>query len=514
MLLHSSRAMLRKFLDFQLSCIANHKYLSALRPFVSAADTFCYEPAIQLTQRPFIRDAVDVKRWMVLVILALMPVFFMAIWNTGVQAYVYTSGDLATMKDYVTASHSLSGYFRFTCDPTRFGTILSVGFWTFIPILLVSYTVGILCEGVVAALRGHEIAEGFLVTGMLFPLTLPPTTPLWMVALGVAFGVVVGKELFGGTGMNIFNPALTARAFLFFTFPGNLSGDVWTGRHTLDVQKSLQQINAAGGLTEVDGYSQATALQGLSTAVPEIKRIHVEAIATNHLGSDVDSFATLSQHFETWKALHGQELELGHLTAAQMQAFVTSPLREGGLGLLPSHYQAAYDFTETLFGFEKFSTANLFLGNVAGSMGETSTLACLLGAFILIFVGVGSWKTMAAFGLGAFVTASLFQLASHTGLDGGAWTCVKFALPAYRHLIMGGLAFGLVYMATDPVSSPSMNLAKWIYGGMIGGLTIVIRVINPAYPEGVMLAILFGNVCAPLIDHYAVRLYRQRPKRV
>jgi Na+-transporting NADH:ubiquinone oxidoreductase subunit B len=178
---------------------------------------------------------------------------------------------------------------------------------------------------------------------------------------------------------------------------------------------------------------------------------------------------------------------------------------------MPGNYVAAHSAAETIYGVGHFTDGNLFWGNILGSMGETSTFACLLGALFLIYTGIGSWRTMAAFGIGAFVTAYLFQFFStHTGIDGGAWNPAKYSLPAYRHLLMGGLAFGLVYMATDPVSSPGMKGARWIYGLLIGLTTILIRVINPAYPEGVMLAILFGNVFAPLIDHYALRNFRRK----
>ncbi len=502
--------MLRRFLDYQLSFFEKGKPLHKMRPLVSALDTFLYEPPINVKVRPFIRDAVDIKRWMVLVIFALLPAILMAIWNTGVQKMVYISGSDQIMREYLAASTSITGYFNFTF--AHFGTVVSEGLGAFLPVLLISYGVGLLCEGLIATIRGHEIAEGFLVTGMLYPLVLPPTIPYWMVAVGVAFGVIIGKELFGGTGMNILNPALTARAFLFFTFPGNMSGDIWVGTNQTSVQQSLQTINTAAHLTEVDGYSQATALQGLNAAVPDIKRIHADAIATNHLGSKVPTFDTIQTHFDKWNV--DGAAELGNLSLEQMQSFVTGPLEDGGLGLLPGNYVAASNYTDTLYGFDKFSDGNLFFGNIAGSMGETSAFACLLGALFLILVGVGAWRTMLAFGIGAFVTAFIFEFFSkHVGIDSGAWNPAKFALPAYRHLIMGGLAFGLVYMATDPVSSPGMNFSKWIYGGMIGMITILIRVINPAYPEGVMLAILFANVFAPLIDYYVVRNYR-RVRRV
>lgn len=506
--------MLRRFLDFQLSFFEPGKRFHRFRPFVSAIDAFCFEPLINLQQRPFIRDAVDLKRWMILVIIALLPTVFMAILNTGVQGFVYGRGDLDLMRSYLQASSSFSGYFHFIFQWAHLKPILFMGFTTFIPVLLVSYITGIICEGLIASIRGHEIAEGFLVTGMLIPLSLPPTIPLWVVAVGTALGVVIGKEVFGGTGMNILNPALTARAFLFFTFPGNLSGDVWTGRHPLTIDQSLQKINQAAGLGDIDGYSQATALQGLNGAISSIKKIHVDTIATYYHNIKTATSDVMSTYLQKWEGLQGLQLTLQDLSFDQFKAFLTSPIQEGGLGMIAGNFAAAKHFGDTLYGFGKFSSANLFWGNVAGSMGETSTFACLLGAAFLILVGVGSWRTMLSVAIGAIVTASLFQFASSLGVEAGAWNPAKFSLPAYRHLIMGSLAFGLVYMATDPVSSPGMELSKYIYGFLIGVLTVIIRAINPAYPEGVMLAILFANVFAPLIDYYVVRNYRRSLKRV
>ncbi len=499
--------MLQRLFDRWLTHCRSRPYLKPLIPFVSAFDTFCAEPLIPLRKAPFIRDAIDVKRWMFLVLIALLPPLWVAIWNTGMQGFVYAHGDPQIMLAYQAASHSLIEYLRFSL--LHMQPILFLGLSVFIPILLVSYTTGILCEGLVAWLRGHEIAEGFLVTGLLIPLCLPPTLPLWMVAVGTAFGILVGKELFGGTGMNILNPALTARAFLFFTFPANLSGDVWVAPSSITVNRSIQEMQH-GMPQGADGVSQATVLQGLNGAVSDIKRIHVDAIASQTMGTQVRSATTLSKQLSTWNTLHHTNWQLGHLTDEALHEFVTSPLSEGGLGLPPNYYTTAIHHTETLFGLGKFSFLNLFFGNIAGSMGETSTFACLLGGLFLILVGIGSWRTMVAVGLGAFATALCFEWAAHCGIDGGAWNPAKFSLPAYRHLVMGGLAFGLVYMATDPVSSPTMMSAQWVYGLLIGFLTIVIRVVNPAYPEGVMLAILFANVFAPLFDYYAIRNYRAR----
>lgn len=513
-LIYEEDHMLRKFLDFQLSFFDKGKPLYKMRPLASAVDAFCYEVPINTKRAPFIRDAIDLKRWMVLVVIALFPTILMAVWNTGLQKMVYGSGSSEMMNAYLMASDSFRGYFQFAFSDGHFWQILKLGLGAFLPVMLISYLVGGLCEGVIASIRGHEIAEGFLVTGILYPLALPPTIPYWMVAIGVAFGVIVGKELFGGTGMNILNPALTARAFLFFTFPGKMTGDLWVGTNPTQITDSLRQMNAEAGLTELDGYTQATALQNLNGAINDVKQVHVDAIASHTLGSKVANYELIQTHFDKWQTGAGLETGLSDLSIEQMRTFVTAPLEQGGLGLLPGNYLAAQNAAKTIYGLGQFSDGNLFWGNILGSMGETSTFACLLGAIFLIWTGVGAWRTMVAFGIGAFITAFFFQFFStHFGLDEGAWNPARFAMPAYRHFLVGSLAFGLVYMATDPVSSPGMNRARWIYGLLIGVVTILIRLINPAYPEGVMLAILFGNVFAPLIDHAAVRKFRRRVSR-
>lgn len=503
--------MLRKLLNYQLSLVEKYKFLSKARPLISALDNFLYEAPINTKHSPHIRDAVDIKRWMVLVVVALLPAIFMAIWNTGLQSFVYSSGDFHLMNEYHASLDSLQGYFDFVLKDNRYLTVLKEGLSLFLPVVLISYAVGGLWEGIFAAVRGHEIAEGFLVTGMLYPLILPPTIPYWMVAVGVSAGVIFGKELFGGTGMNIMNPALACRAFLFFAFPGKMSGDVWVGGHPTQVRASLLKMNQDAQTTPLDGYSQATPLAHFNVS-SEIKRVHVDAIASNQVGKEVNTFQTVEKYFDHWNQAGSHNATLGELTSEQMRQFVTSPLTEGGLGLSSGYYEDAYHFSQLNYGLENgYHDWPLFLGSRLGSMGETSVLACLLGALILIFTAVGSWRIMVAVGLGAFLTASCFEFATQFfGADGGAWASAQFGFPAYKHLLLGGLSFGLVYMATDPVSSPSMHLAKWVYGLFIGLVVIVIRVINPAYPEGVMLAIIMGNCFAPLFDYYAARKYRRK----
>lgn len=393
---------LRRLLDSQHSKFAKGGKLEKFYPLYEAADTFLYTPGEVTTNASHVRDGMDLKRIMSMVIVALIPCIAMAFWNTGYQANL----SLAEMsvEDAVANQGWRGDLFvalggSFNAD-SFWGNVLLGGLY-FLPAYIVTMTVGGLWEVLFATVRKHEVNEGFLVTGMLFPLTLPPSIPLWQVALGISFGVVIGKEIFGGTGRNFLNPALTARAFLYFAYPGQISGDaVWTA---------------------VDGMTSATALTALGTA-PGV--VGMDAV-------DV-----------TWW--------------------------------------------------------DSFLGTIPGSMGETSTLACLIGAFILIATGIGSWRIMAGVVIGAMgLSTMLWGVQSDTN--------AVFALPAFWHLVVGGFAFGTVFMATDPVSASMTETGKWFYGILIGVMTILIRVVNPAFPEGIMLAILFGNVFAPVIDYVVVQ---------
>ncbi len=502
-------SMLRRILDYQLSLTEKGKPLERLRPLIEATDNFLYEPSPNTRRAPYIRDAVDVKRWMMMVIFSLIPCLLMAIWNTGVQSFVYTSGDYHLMNEYLS-----SGYFDFALKDQRYLSILQQGFTALLPLVIIAYAVGGLCEALFAIVRKHDISEGLLVTGILYALILPPTIPYWMAAVGVAAGVILGKEVFGGSGMNIVNPALACRAFLFFTFPGKMSGDVWVGTNTTASRESLLQMNNEAKTNSLDAYSQATPLARFNVS-PTIKKIHVDAIASNDLGTNTSSYPLIEQQFNTWNTEGNYGATLTQLDPEQMRKFVTAPVAEGGLGLSPGHYEDAYHFSKLQYGFGHYGDWNLFIGDKLGCLGETSILACLLGAAFLIWTRIGSWRTMAGMTLGAFCTALLFQLGSYYFAENhGAWYPAPFSFPAYKHLLLGGLAFGIVFMATDPVSSPSMKSARWIYGALAGIVAIIIRVINPAYPEGVMLAILMANVFAPLIDYYAVRFYRRKRSNV
>lgn len=492
--------------------IEKHPKLSFFRPLFSAVDHFLYEPPYVTKTGPHIRDAVDLKRWMILVVIALFPCILMAIWNSGLQTFVYASNNPALVEEYLQASNSLGDYFSFCFQQGRYWTILKEGAYLFFPVMLISYAVGGFWEVLFACIRKHEIAEGFLVSGMLYPLILPPTLPYWMIAVGVSLGIVISKELFGGTGMNILNPALTCRCFLYFAFPAYMTGQIWIGPDPTVVDSSLLKMNHEAKLTGVDAYTGDSML-GIYNITPDIKRIHIDVIASNELGKTLESEPMIQAHLQKWQQMKDQGLGIKQLSASQLKEFVTDSYQKGGLGLNPDNFLQAEKFAQLKYGIKDLSDGNLFLGNTIGSMGEVSKLACLLGAIFLVLTGVGSWRTMLAVIIGAWVTAWIFEYGSHLGNSSGAWNPGIFDFPAYKHFLMGGLAFGLVFMATDPVSSPTMSAAKWVYGLLIGAMIIVIRNVNPAYPEGVMLAILFGNVFAPLFDYHAVRWYR-RPKRV
>jgi Na+-transporting NADH:ubiquinone oxidoreductase subunit B len=506
--------MLRRFMDYQLSLTEKGKPLYRLRPLIQATDTFLFEAPINTSRGPHIRDCIDIKRWMMVVVIALLPCILWAIWNSGLHAFVYSSGDYRLMNEYLASSLSFSGYLDFALKDNRYLTILKEGLIAIIPLTIISYAVGGLWEAVFASVRDHEISEGFLVTGILYVLVLPSTIPYWMAAVGISVGVILSKEVFGGSGMNIVNPALACRAFLFFTFPGRMSGDIWVGTNPTQVRQSMSKMNQEAHLSSLDGYTQSSKLAKFNIS-GDVKRVQVDAIATNDLGDKVGTYGTIEKHFEKWNALNGQDATLGQLSQEQMHSFVTAPLTEGGLGLSPGYYEDAYHFSALNYGIGHNNDWSFFFGDKIGSLGETSILACLLGAIYLIFMGVGSWRTMVAMGLGAYLTAFIFEFFSkYAGTDQGAWNPAIYALPAYKHLLLGGLAFGLVFMATDPVSSPSISSAKWVYGLFCGLVTIIIRLINPAYPEGVMLAILMGNVFAPLFDHYAARAMRKKRRAV
>lgn len=341
-----------------------------------------------------IKDATDLKRVMMTVIIAMLPALLFGMWNVGHQHFIATGMEATLIEKFLLGAQKV------------------------IPIIIVSYAVGLGIEFTFCVIRNHPVEEGFLVTGMLIPLVMPASIPLWQVALATAFAVIIAKEVFGGTGMNILNVALTARAFLYFAYPSDISGEVWT---------------YLGDKTPVDGFSGATWLAYGASA------------ATNNTNMVTD----IAGHW----------------------------------------YEGMFSFT------------NMFIGAIPGSIGETSALMCILGAIILIATGVGSWKIIVSVFGGAWIMGLIFNMFGTNSF---------MQIPAHYHLVAGGLAFGAVFMATDPVSAAQTETGKWIYGLLIGAITIIIRVVNPAYPEGIMLAILFMNVFAPLIDYYVVDANKKR----
>lgn len=387
----------RQFLDKLHPHFAKGGKFHTLYPVYEMVDTFLYTPPDVTAGSTHVRDAVDLKRVMTYVWIAALPCILMALVNTGYQA------NLAMQSLGLTSAPGWRGVILnlFGFSPYNPVSVILHGALYFVPIYLVTIVAGGLWEVLFAVVRKHEVNEGFFVSSILFALTMPPNTPLWQVALGISFGVVIGKEIFGGTGKNFLNPALTGRAFLYFAYPASMSGDmVWTA---------------------VDGFSGATAL-GVAA--------------------------------------------LGGVDA----------IREAGIA-----------WWQTFLGFER------------GSLGETSTLACLIGAAFLVYTRIASWRIMAGVMLGMVVTSTLFNI---VGSDSDA----MFAVPWYWHLTLGGFAFGMTYMATDPVSASHTNAGRWVYGALIGFMTVLIRVINPAFPEGIMLAILFSNIFSPLIDYAVIKV--------
>jgi len=391
---------LRRYLDRLQPLFQRGGRFEQFSAVFEMVDTLLYTPADVTRDAPHVRDAMDLKRLMIFVVLAVTPALLVGMYNTGYQANLAMGQlGLSMAPGWRGDLLGLSGI-GFSAD--SIWACLVHGLLYFLPIYLVTLIAGGLWEVLFSAVRNHEVNEGFLVTSMLFSMTLPPTIPLWQVAVGISFGVVIGKEVFGGTGKNFLNPALTARAFLFFAYPGDMSGDaVWTA---------------------LDGYTGATPLA--MAAAGGLTELHTQGI--------------------TW--------------------------------------------------------AQAFLGQISGSLGETSTLACLLGAAMLVITRIASWRIMAGVFLGMVGTVLLFNT---FGSDSNPMN----SLPWYWHFVLGGYAFGMVFMATDPVTAAMTDAGRWVYGLLIGVMVTLIRVANPAFPEGMMLAILFANVFAPLIDYAVVRIH-------
>lgn len=398
---------LRRYLDRIYPLFAKNGPYHKLYPIYEMFDTLLYSPSDTTRGAPHVRDGADLKRVMTYVVLATFPCILVAMWNTGYQANVALAEmGLQHMEGW---RGSLIEAFGVGYNQSNFLACMFHGLLYFLPIYAVTLAVGGFWEVLFAVVRKHDVNEGFFVTSMLFTLTLPATIPLWQVALGISFGVVLGKEVFGGTGKNFLNPALVGRAFLYFAFPARMSGDsVWIA---------------------VDAYSGATPL-------------------------------ALAAHSGTAGFVHAD-----------------------------------------------ISWLQAFLGMIPGSLGETSTLACLIGGAFLLYTRIASWRIVLGVFAGMVITSLFFNMfdSSQNPMLGMQW---------YWHLVLGGFAFGMVFMATDPVSASMTNAGRWIFGMLIGFMTVLIRVINPAFPEGIMLAILFANVFAPLIDYCVIQLHiRKRLRR-
>ena len=394
---------LRKYLDKIKPNFEEGGKLHWLYSTYDAFETFLFVPNTTSKTGVHIHDARDSKRTMILVVVALVPALLLGMYNVGLQHYMAMGQDVTLLTRFV------------------------YGLIAMLPLIVVSYVVGLGIEFAMAQVKKEEVAEGYLVSGMLIPMIVPIDTPLWMVAVAVAFSVIFAKEVFGGTGYNIFNVALIARAFLFFSYPTKMSGDqVWV--------RTADTFGMGGG-TVIDGYSGATPLGQIAT-------------------TDAGGFGEFA-----FRGITGESL----------------------------------------------SISDMFFGFIPGSVGEVSTFAILLGALILIATGVGSWKTMLSVFLGGLVAALLVNSFAQNAM---------MEMPVYYHFLLGGFAFGAVFMATDPVTSARTEKGKWIYGFFIGLLAVAIRVFNPGYPEGMMLAILFMNAFAPLIDFYVIDAnIKRRAKR-
>jgi Na+-transporting NADH:ubiquinone oxidoreductase subunit B len=422
--------ILRDQLDKQAHLFEKGGKLERLYPLWEAQDTILFTPGLVTNAASHVRDALDQKRMMITVVIALVPCILMACFNTGYQANAAVFSGALPLEDWHTTIYGLLGFVVGDHGGESFFTFSNflLGLIFFLPCWIVTMTAGGISEAIFSVVRRHPVTEGFLVTGMLIPLIMPPSIPLWQVAVATIFGVVIGKEIFGGVGMNILNPALTARAFLFFAYPAQISGD--------------------GPWLPFDPNSVDAAANGVASL------------------PDASSGATY--------------LSL----MANQTGFVEA---------LPAIFSTEWN--------------SAFFGLIPGSMGETSALACLLGAGILIFTKIGSWRTMVGVVVGTIVMALTLNVV-------GSETNPMFHVPFYWHFVIGGWAFGAVFMATDPVTSPFSAFGKLVYGFSIGVLVVLVRCINPAYAEGMMLAILFMNMFAPLIDHYVVEAnVRRRMKR-
>lgn len=477
-------------------------------PFKDALFSFIYFKSPSISKSPFIRDPTDSKRWMMIVIYSLIPCCIMAILNQGAVTLAYSTFSPEKAIEYIASQKSLLLYGYFLWN--NFGSIVYYGSSLFFPLVFTAYLSGIFVEYLFAKVRKKPISEGLLVTGLLFALILPPTTPLWIVAIGMMLGTFFAKEVFGGSGMNIVNPALAARAFIYFGYPKALSGHVFLGPTHSISKKSLQHINTSSIFSNLDAITESTPLSFVNTS-NALQRIHTETIAS-HLSLNTSPSTFVTSSFQKWLEFHGREIiSLIDADLSTVKEFVIGNSNTFGLGLSNEMFQSAYSFTQLQYGVGSYNISSLFFGQQLGSLGESSLFAILCGAAILLYTKIASYRIMLSIIISTLVTSLLFSCLSYSGVYDGLLNPSRFSLPPFTHFFVGGLSFGLVFMATDPVSSASLPFSKWIYGSIIGFITVCIRFINPAFPEGVMLAILFANILSPLLDSFAVN--RMRKKR-
>jgi Na+-transporting NADH:ubiquinone oxidoreductase subunit B len=465
---------------------------SFLYSLFETTKAFLYPPSSLPKNAPYVRDPIDIKRVMTIVVIALLPVAFFAILSQGMFSTLYKNVDIALMKQYLMMSTSTFGYFSFLID--NFFPFFLEGCKLFIPKLILIYFVGGLVEIFFASLHRKTVSEGFFVTGILLALILPASLPYWMTIFSVVVGLVLGKEVFGGTGMNIFNPALVCRCIVYFSFPSYMTGNIWVGENSFSSAKNLASYNNQMG-KNYDSITTASALN-IMELPNSISRLQIDGVAL----SFTKNIKLKDEIKEKLKAFN-KKLSLENLSPSDHILFLTN-----GLKIEQEHLEKSFHFAKLMYNIPPYTNSNFYFGNMVGSFGETPKFAIHIGMLILLFSGLISLRIIFPAYLSAYLTALCFYLFAIKSPNFPA----HFAIDPLKQLLLGGLTFGIIFMATDPVSSPVCRIAQIIYGAMIGFLTIIIRMINPAYPEGVMLAILFANSFAPLLDR--VTLKYRKPK--
>ena len=478
---------LHKFIDTKIKPLVDKENKKGKKGILfwvyDSLETFLFTPGHTTKKGSHVRDGIDLKRTMMMVILALVPCLLFGIYNTGHQYYIG------------------QGLYLDILD--GFWDKVGAGLIRVLPFVAVSYGVGLGIEFIFCVKNQHGIHEGFLVSGMLIPLIMPAETPLWMVGVATAFAVVIGKEVFGGTGMNILNVALVARAFVFFAYPASIIGDeVWIPRHFDDDKVVMAYYEEASMETGVEGFvKNATVLNIDGEKVGEIKDYKLVDGVDAYTGATSLAHAALTSKMQKQINSNEEAIESNKELIAQMEGKSLSETDQGILDQIKGDVEEKTQEIEVLKEAQQISIGKVtsmedsFIGFEPGSIGETSVVAILLGAILLILTGIGSWQIMFSMVIGGLAMGYLLNAADmnpFTNLD-----------PIHQ-IVLGGFMFGVVFMATDPVTACQTTTGKYIYGFLAGSLAILIRVVNPAYPEGVMLAILFANVSAPLIDHMVV----------